>query len=320
MEQIVQHNSENGLTKVEIMAKAFQYAKQSKSDNTRKAYSSDWVHFSEWCNSNGFQSLPATFDTLAIYLTAYAEILKVATLSRHLASIGEAHRTAGLPSPTESKEVKLVWQGIRRTKGVKQEVKLPIMTDDLRKAFVSFRKDLKGLRDRSLLLLGYTGAFRRSELVSLDVSDLQFVPEGITVTLRHSKTDQEGEGMVKAIPYSSSLELCPVRSLQEWLRASGITQGALFRSMGKGNRLLTTRLSDRSVALVVKALIELQGGDSEKYSGHSLRAGFVSEAAKQGANDHEIMKQTGHHSREMVSRYVRHISVWQQNAATRLGL
>ena len=299
---------------------ASNFALHSKSANTIRGYKSDWINFTNWCKSNGLVSLPASSEVLALYLTAFSQVLKVATLSRHLASIGEAHRTAGLLSPTESKEVQLVWRGIRRTKGVKQEVKLPIMTDDLRKAFVSFRQDLKGLRDRSLLLLGYTGAFRRSELVSLDLSDLQFVPEGITITLRHSKTDQESEGLLKAIPYSSSLELCPVRSLQEWLRASSITEGALFRSMGKGNRLLTTRLSDRAVALVVKELIESQGGDSEKYSGHSLRAGFVSEAAKQGANDHEIMKQTGHHSREMVSRYVRHISVWQQNASTKLGL
>jgi integrase len=241
-------------TLAQLTETASDYARHSKSENTIRAYRSDWKHFSEWCESRGFIPLPASSTVLALYLTAYAQLLKVATLSRHLAAISEAHRTAGLESPNGSKEVEMIWRGIRRTHGTKQEQKLPILTDDLRKAFASYRHDLKGCRDHAILLLGFTGAFRRSELVALDLCDLQFVPEGITVEVRHSKTDQESAGQIKAIPFSSALELCPVRAIQEWLRVSGIVEGALFRSLGKGNHLLATRLSGRAVALIVKGL------------------------------------------------------------------
>ena len=307
-------------TLAQLSDAATDFALHSKSLNTIKAYQSDWKHFTLWCESKGLVPLPAQKEVLALYLTAFAQVLKVATLSRHIAAISEAHRTAGFESPIENKEVQLVWSGIRRLQGVNQKLKSPILTDDLRKAFKSYRKDLKGVRDHAMLLLGFAGAFRRSELVGLDLADLKFVPEGIVVTLRHSKTDQESEGMLKAIPFSSTLEMCPVRTIQEWIRLSGITEGALFRTIGKGNRLLSTRLSDRAVALIVKELIESQGLDSESYSGHSLRAGFITQAAQGGANDYEIMQQSGHKSRAMISRYVRTISIWKQNGVSMLGL
>lgn len=304
----------------DLADQASEYALHSKSDNTIRAYQSDWKHFTLWCESNGFNPLPASGQVLALYLTAFAHILKVATLSRHLCSIGEAHRTAKLASPTESTEAKLVWQGIRREIGVKQTAKSPILTDDLRRAFASFRQDLKGRRDHALLLLGFATACRRSEIVALDVSDLQFVPEGIMLTIRHSKTDQESQGQLKAVPFGSSPELCPVRATQDWLSLSGISEGALFRTIGKGNRLLSTRLSDKAVSLIVKDLIEKQGGNSEGYSGHSLRSGFITQSSKNGASDYEIMAQSGHKSRAMISRYVRSVSIWQNNSVTRLGL
>jgi site-specific recombinase XerD len=172
MKQIISHQDPTNvaLINAELIERAYSYAEKSKAANTRKAYKSDWSHFTIFCASKGFAPLPASPEIVIFYLTAYAELLKVSTITRHLSAIAEAHRTAGQPSPTEAKEVQLVLRGIRREKGVKQEAKLPLLTDDLRKAFRSYRHDLKGLRDHAILLLGFAGAFRRSELVGLDVS------------------------------------------------------------------------------------------------------------------------------------------------------
>lgn len=300
--------------------KAYEYAEQSKSCNTRKAYSSDWKHFNQWCIANTVIPLPAASEDLILYVTIFAGTLKVSTLSRRLTAIAEAHRVAGFKSPLENETLQMVWKGIRRTKGIHQQGKMPLMTDDLRTVLSNFRADIKGIRDRALLLLGFSGGFRRSELVALNVSDLQFVTEGVMITIQRSKSDQEGAGMYKAIPFGSSPELCPVRALQAWLRASAICEGPLFRSIGKSGRLHSERLSDKAVALVIKDVAQSKGLNVAKYSGHSLRSGFVTQAAQNGASDQDIMNTTGHKSRAMVSRYTRSIDAWKNNAAARLGL
>jgi site-specific recombinase XerD len=319
MSQIIRFPEEQSIELARIIDQAKAYADQSKAANTVRAYRSDWGEFVLWCDSHRLTSLPAAVETVAIYLTAKAETLKVSTLARRLTAISEAHKIAGFASPCEDERVRTIWKGIRRTKGVARTEKRPLMTDELRMLFEYLPENLQGVRDRALILLGYVGAFRRSELVALDRFDLTFVREGIRVNLRHSKTDQEGIGVEKAIPYGSSPDLCPVRAILAWMSATPHISGALFVSIGKADKLHLERLSDKAVALIVKRLIG-RVRDSSEYSGHSLRAGFATQAALNGASDRAIMHQTNHKSRAMVDRYVRLASLWQDNAATKLGL
>jgi integrase len=211
-------------------------------------------------------------------------------------------------------------KGIRRTKGVARNEKRALLTNDLRNALESLPDDLQALRDRALILLGFVGAFRRSELVALNRDDLTFVKEGIVVRIKRSKTDQEGRGTEKAIPYSSLPTLCPVRAILAWIEATPIVIEALFVSIGKSGRLHEKRLSDKAVALIIKRVLVHVGLDGAEYSGHSLRAGFATQAALNGASDRAIMQQTKHKSRAMVDRYVRVASIWTDNGATKLGL
>ena len=303
-----------------ILDRTQEYAEQSKSANTIRAYKSDWGEFVLWADYHKLSSLPAEVETVAIYLTARADTLKVSTLARRLTAISEAHKLAGFPSPCEDKRIQTIWKGIRRTKGIARTEKKPLLSEELRLLFKHLPDNLQGVRDRALILLGYVGAFRRSELVSIDRFDLSFVQEGILVQLRRSKVDQEGAGSVKAIPYSSSPDLCPVRSILAWMSATPQISGPLFVSIGKGDRLHPDRLSDKSVALIIKRILEKASKDPSEYSGHSLRAGFATQAALNSASDRSIMQQTQHKSRAMVDRYVRVTSIWQDNAATKLGL
>ena len=317
----IHHNLLNSaLVKGELIQRAYSYAEQSKAANTRKAYKSDWKHFIAWCSANGVNSLPAPKEAIALYLTMYAELLKIATLARRLASISEAHRIAGYDSPTFDAQVQLVWKGIRRTKGMQQDSKRPILTTDLQTVFANCKGDLIGIRDRALLLLGFSGAFRRSELVALNRTDLSFVKEGIVVRLNRSKTDQEGIGTEKAIPFGSNPELCPVRAISGWLEASKEVREPLFVSIKKGSKITTERLSAKAVALIIKKRLEKVGYESDEFSGHSLRSGFATQAAMNGASDRAIMQQTKHRTRAMVDRYVRVASIWSENASTKLGL
>ena len=303
-----------------IMFKAEEYARASRSGNTIRAYQSDWKYFMAWCTKFKTSSLPSSPDVIAIFLVQEAESHKVSTIVRRLSAISEAHRLAGYSSPCEDERVKTILKGIKRTKGVAASVKSPLLTDHLRILLNGLPNTKQGIRDRALMLLGFTGAFRRSEIVALDRDDLTFVKEGILVRVKRSKTDQDGTGTEKAIPYGSSPELCPVRAIEAWLTISNIEEGAVFVSIGKGDKIHTARLSDKSVALIIKKLIEQSGSDSKDYSGHSLRAGFVTQAAINGASDRAIMNQTKHRSRAMVDRYVRVASIWTENGAMKLGL
>lgn len=303
-----------------IAAKAEEYARASRSANTIRAYQSDWKYFVAWCSEAKTASLPSSPDAIAIFLVQEAESHKVSTIVRRLSAISEAHRLAGYTSPCDDERVKTILKGIKRTKGVAPNVKSPLLTDQLRNLLVDLPNTKQGIRDRALLLLGFTGAFRRSEIVALDWKDLIFVKEGILVRVKRSKTDQEGAGTDKAIPFGSSPELCPVRAIKAWIEISKIEKGALFVSIGKGDKLHTARLSDRSVALIIKKLIEQSGSSSQDFSGHSLRSGFVTQAALNGASDRAIMNQTKHRSRAMVDRYVRVASIWTENGVMKLGL
>jgi site-specific recombinase XerD len=262
--------------------KAKEYVHKAKAPNTRKAYRADWADFAAWCKKYRREPLPACPETVAYYLADRSSRLKVSTLERRLGTIAEAHRAAGFESPNSHAQVRLVWQGIRREKGVMQDHKKPTLTKHIRLMVESLPCSLLGVRDRALILLGFAGAMRRSELVSLDVSDLAQADEGLVVTIRKSKTDQVQAGRQVGIPFGESVKTCPVRAVNAWLKASGIEEGPLFRPVNRHGQVLENRLSDRAVAELVKRSLQAAGRSARGYSGHSLRAGLVTQAAMSG--------------------------------------
>lgn len=304
----------------ETADRAREYVRQSKAANTRRAYRADWEHFTSWCMSHGCTALPAAPETVALYLSDLAETHKPATLQRRLSAISQAHQVAGLETPTKHEGVRSVWAGIRRVKGVAQDGAAPVLVEDLQRIVVLLPDGLRGERDRALLLLGFATSFRRSELVALDVEDLEWKRDGLAVLLRRSKTDQDGEGRKVGVPYGQHKGTCPCRAVKRWLAASGIADGALFRGITRHGKLLPDRLSDLGVSRVVKRAVEAAGLDPEHYSGHSLRAGFVTSAAGAGVDEASIMKQTGHRSSRVLRKYVREANLFRNNAAGRVGL
>lgn len=308
----------------QIAEKADAYVRAAKSPATLRAYRADWQHFEAWCSGSGLASLPADPRTVALYLADCAGHAKVATIARRIAAISKAHQAAGHESPASMKHaaVSEVWKGIRRQHGVAQSVKAPMLIDDVRRMVETIpgRNELLAVRDRALLLIGFAGAFRRSELVALDVADARETADGLVITIRRSKTDQEGAGRRVALPYGSNPQTCPVRAFRRWLEVSGITGGALFRSVNRHGQLQDGRLSDKAVALVVKRYAEAAGLDPDLYAGHSLRAGLATAAAIGGASERSIMQQTGHKSATMVRRYIRDANLFRENAAARVGL
>ena len=304
----------------QLVNEAHGYLAQAKADNTRRAYKADWNDFEAWCRERGLSALPAAPETLAVYLTALARTRKTGTLRRRLSAISQAHRAAAQDSPTSHESVRALWAGIRRAKGLAQQGKAPALVEQVRAMCESLPPDLLGTRDRALLLLGFAGALRRSELVALDVSDLQATAAGLVVTIRRSKTDQEGAGRKVGIPRGTSKQTCPVRSVGAWLQAAGIKEGALFRPISRHGQVRESRLSGQSVALVVKRRAQAAGLEAQRLSGHSLRAGLATSAAMAGASERSIMSQTGHKSVQMVRRYIREGSLFRDNAAASLGL
>jgi integrase len=299
---------------------AEEFALASRSEATRKAYRADWAVFTSWCTDNGQTALPASAATLAAFLAAQASAgFKPATLSRRLGAVNAAHRLAGLPSPTTSEPVKLVMSGIRRTVGVSQRQVRPLVVEDLRRVIAAIPEDRTGLRDRAILLLGFAGALRRSELVAIEVADLEFTDGGVLINLRRSKTDQEGRGREVGIPYGQS-GTCPVSALQDWLSAAQITSGPVFRRIDQHGHIGPNALRPPAVAQIVKKAVEAVGLDPAAFSGHSLRAGLATCAAQNGASELTIMATTGHKSSQMVKRYVRRANIFKSNAASMAGL
>jgi site-specific recombinase XerD len=296
------------------------FAESSTADSTRRAYDADCRHFREWCCAHGVVALPALPATVALYLTELALSYKVATIARRIAAIGQGHRKAGLSSPFTHPRVVEVWEGIRRRLGVAQGRKDALLTADLRRMLEPLTDTTIDARDRALLLLGFAGAFRRSELVSFNVDDVRFVENGLEVTLRRSKTDQEAEGRLIGIPYGSSPATCPFRAMRAWLDRSEMLDGPLFRAVDRGGNVGPTRLTAAAVALIVKRHAQRIGLDPARFAGHSLRAGFATSAALAGVDALEISRQTGHKSLSMVQRYTRPATIWQMNAAQRVGL
>ena len=304
----------------ELEAKAGEFVVRSKAEATVRAYRRDLADFRAWCEARGFTCLPAKPKVLALYLTDRAETLKVSTLNRRLCAIREAHRLAGLSVPTDDPTVTAVWAGIRRSKRVAVIEKSPLLTSQIRAIAVQMPRDLRGLRDRAMLLVGFAGALRRSELAGLDVEDVRFEPEGVIINLRRSKTDQEGQGRLLAVPFGRGPITCPVRALRAWLDAAAVTAGPIFRRIDWHAQLHDERVSARTVARIVKRYCAGVGLDADLYAGHSLRAGFATSAALSGASERSIMTQTGHKSVAMVRRYIRLGTLWEENAADLLGL
>ena len=297
-----------------------EFVRASKAENTLRGYQADWRAFCAWCEGHSLCPLPATADAVAAYIAECAGHLKPGSIQRRLNAITEAHRAVSLDSPTHTGIVRNTMKGIRRTLGTAPVQKAPTMTDDIRAMVDATDAGLIGTRDRALILLGFAGAFRRSELVGLDVEDCAFGKDGITVTLRRSKTDQEGMGRKIGIPYGSNPETCPIRALQGWIEQAGITVGPLFRSLNRHGQVQPGWLSGNDVARIVKKLAGRAGLDSAKYAGHSLRAGHATSAAIAGASERSIMKQTGHRSVQMVRRYIRDGNLFRENSAGKLGL
>ena len=299
--------------------------KSSKANNTVRAYKSDFNDFGLFCAQNGFKSLPSEPKIVSLYLTYLStKEAKISTLKRRLVSIGVIHKLKGHYLDTKHPLIIENIMGIKRRKGSIQKGKKPILISYLKQLIDVIDKqdseDIKKLRDRSIILIGFSGGFRRNEIVSLDYDDLDFVEEGLKIQIRRSKTDQFGEGLVKALPYFDSPMYCPVVSLKNWIVISKINSGALFKRFTKGSKLSENRLTDQTVALLIKKYLELGGIDSKNYSGHSLRSGFATSAAESGAEERSIMTMTGHKSTEMVRRYIKEANLFKNNALNKIKI
>jgi site-specific recombinase XerD len=297
--------------------------KASKSKNTLRAYKSDFHDFGLFCAKNGFKSLPANPKTLSLYLSYLStNNIKISTIKRRLVSVGVVHKLKGHYLDTKHPSIIENLMGIKRRKGIKQKSKKPLLINDLKNIIKVIdqenKSEIKVSRDRTIILIGFGGGFRRNELISLDCEDLDFVNEGLKINIKKSKTDQFGEGSVKALPYFDDHRYCPVRSIQQWLKISNINTGPLFRKFHKGMKLSKIRLSDQSVALLIKEYLSKIGVDNSNYSGHSLRSGFATSAAEAGAEERSIMAMTGHKSTEMVRRYIKEANLFKNNALNKL--
>lgn len=304
-----------------LSAKSKRRLTKSKSDNTLKSYLADWKDFDYWCLTKNNRSLPASAETVVNYINDLADHAGANTIARRLSAISENHRAAGYISdnPILSPLVKSSLAAIKREKGVVQHPKEPLLLEDLSRLTSYFAPfGITGIRDKALLFLGFSGAFRRSELVALQYDDLTFSAEGVTIRIKRSKGDQEGSGEMIAIPYRDDPELCAVTALERWLRYAPITSGAIFRPISKTKKVGLTQLSDKSVALIVKKYTALAGLDPKRFAGHSLRRGFATSAAQHDVAERQIMKHTRHKSEKMVRRYIAEGNLFKENALNKM--
>jgi site-specific recombinase XerD len=286
--------------------------KNSKSANTLRAYQSDFRDFSAFCAKNGLSSMPTEPKILSLYLTHLSATSKFSTLKRRIASISVIHKIKGHYLDTKHPLIMENLHGIKRIKGSNQKAKKPILINDLKLIINAIgqtnQPDNKKIRDKALILVGFSGGFRRSELVNIEYEDLEFVNEGVKIFIKRSKTDQSGEGMIKAIPYFDSNNYCPVVSLKEWTEVSEIKSGKIFK------------ISDKSVALIIKKYASLSGLDPTRYGGHSLRSGFATSTAESGAEERNIMAMTGHKTTQMVRRYIQEANLFKNNALNKIKI
>jgi site-specific recombinase XerD len=322
----------------DMAEKAAEYAEAAKAPNTRRAYRSDWASFGVWCDSRRVQAMPASADTVLGYLIDHAGRLKVSTLQRRLSAIREAHLYAGAVLETSSATFRDVWRGIRRTHAMAANKKAPLLTMGLRRAIATLPDTLAGRRDRAMLLVGFGGALRRSELAALEVTQrdaapgwIEETPDGLAIHLGATKTDQTGEGDVLGIPFGSNDETCPVRAYKAWLAASGISAGSAFRGIDRHGHMAADAISDKAVATIIKRTVvagELMGGatsaeadaTARRFAGHSLRAGLATSAAANDAPGHAIQRQLRHKRFDTTQGYIRGGELFKKNAAGMAGL
>ena len=305
-----------------LTGKSKQRLQKSKADNTIKAYSADWRDFSDWCQHKKMQALPAEPETIVNYINDLADDAKANTVSRRITAISENHIAAGYDrenNPAKAGIVRAAMSAIRREKGTFQHGKSPILLETIELLSANFSgNDIVTLRDKALLLLGFAGAFRRSELVSVQVEDLTFTPQGLIVFIPRAKGDQLGKGSTIAIPFAPNPKICAVRAIHDWLEASGIKNGPLFRPFKRNQELRNEQLSDKSVALIVKKHIKTAGLDETDFAGHSLRRGFATSAAQHDIDTLSIMRQTRHKSEKMVHRYIEQGNLFKENPLSRM--
>ena len=299
--------------------------KSSKSQNTLRAYKSDFRDFIIFCRKFNLNSLPADPKTVSIYLTHLSkEEKKISTLRRRVASISVIHKLKGYHLDTKNPIIIENLLGIKRLKGSAQRGKKPILLDHLKKVIniidQSNAKETVKLRDKSIILVGFAGGFRRSEITSIDYEDIEFVNEGVKINIKKSKTDQYSEGFVKGLPYFSNKNYCPVINLKKWLQISKIKSGSVFRRFSKGSLVTNNRLTDQTVALLIKKYLNLTGIQNNNYSGHSLRSGFATVAATFGADERSIMVMTGHKTTAMVRRYIKDANLFKNNALNKIKI
>ncbi len=301
-----------------LMRRAEQIGSKARASNTLRAYAHDWAHFTGWCARMQSTAMPARPETVILYLTDLSSTAKMSTLARRVATISQAHQAAGLESPTHRSAVRLFLRALRRDKagqGSRSEPKRAILGTELARMVQAIPATPRGKRDRAVLLLGFLGALRRSELVALDTSDIEFMETGLVLHLRRSKTDPEGKGEKRGVPKARDSALCAVHAVREWLAAAGIAAGPLFRPLDRGSNVGPGRLSDRTVVRIVKRYAAAAGIDAAEVAGHSLRSGLATTAAYAGKSERAIMNQTGHKSVQTVRQYIRTGSLFRENAA-----
>ena len=286
--------------------------KNSKSQNTLRAYASDFRHFKNFCIDNNVKYLPSDPRIISLYLTKLAQTSKFSTLKRRIASINVIHKMKGHYLDTKHPIIIENLLGIKRVNGSNQKAKKPILINDL-KLIINVIDETKQvnkrkIRDKAIILVGFSGGFRRSELVNIEYEDIEFVNEGVKIVIKRSKTDQSGEGMTKAIPYFDNKSFCPVISLKNWIDNSEAKSGKIFD------------ISDKSVALIIKKYASLSGLDPNKYGGHSLRSGFATSTAESGAEERNIMAMTGHKTTQMVRRYIQEANLFKNNALNKIKI
>ena len=298
--------------------------KSSKANNTMRAYKSDFKDFGAFCVKHGLNSLPTEPKIVSLYLTHLSKNSKISTLRRRLVSISMVHKLKGHYLDTKHPIIVENLMGIRRVKGSIQKGKKPLLINHLKLIIkVILQEKIEQIikfRDIAIVLIGFGGGFRRSEIISIDYEDLEFVTEGLKITLKKSKTDQFGEGMIKGLPYLENELYCPVHNLKKWLHISNIKSGPIFRRFIKGSKISTNRLTDQSIALLIKKYLKLADIENANYSGHSLRSGFATVAAESGADERSIMAMTGHKTTQMVRRYIKEANIFKNNALNKLKI
>ena len=310
----------------ELILKAKAFVVFAKAPATLKAYRSDWRDFEAWCRVRQLQALPASTQTVALYITDRASTLASGTITRRLTSITKAHQSASFtdsPASTRNFIVGETLKGIRRTIGTAQKGKSPLLADDIRRIIAAAEDSPRGLRNRALALVGFAGAFRRSELARIDLCDLSFTKDGVVIDIRVSKTDQEGAGRKVGVPFGSDPDTCPVLALRRWLSEAQISAGPVFRKVGRYGHVSKRGLNSDSIGAILKRAAARAGMSLEtieNLSGHSLRAGHVTQATMSGVSERVIMRQTGHKSTATLRRYIRIGEMFRENAARGLGI